>query len=134
MLSCSVVWTLYNPMDYSLPGSSVHGDLPGKSTGVDCHALLQGIFLTQGSNPYLLCPLHWPAGSLPLAPPGKPIMMTTCFNPICHYSYWFNNSLFNVCNPQRDLGILGIPRDTGRSGRVEMVEITICVIRVKSLQ
>ena len=30
-------------------------DSPGKNTGVDCHALLQGIFLTQGSNPSLLC-------------------------------------------------------------------------------
>ena len=27
--------TLYNPMDYSLPGSSVHGDSPGKNTGVE---------------------------------------------------------------------------------------------------
>ena len=36
-----------------------------------CHALLQGIFPTQGSNPHLLCLLHWQAGSLPLAPPGK---------------------------------------------------------------
>ena len=42
--------TLYNPMDWSPPGSSVHGDSPGKNTGVDCHALLQGIFPTQGSN------------------------------------------------------------------------------------
>ena len=37
-----------------------------------CHALFQGIFLTQGSNPHLLCLLHCQAGSLPLAPPGKP--------------------------------------------------------------
>ena len=38
-----------------------------------CHyALLQGIFPTQGSNPGLLCLLHWQAGSLPLAPPRKP--------------------------------------------------------------
>ena len=29
--------TLHNPMDCSLPGSSVHGIFPGKSTGVDCH-------------------------------------------------------------------------------------------------
>ena len=42
--------TLCNPMDYSLPGSSVRGDSPGKNTGVGCHALLQEIFLTQGSN------------------------------------------------------------------------------------
>ena len=30
------------------------GDSPGKNTGVGCHALLQGIFPTQGSNPGLL--------------------------------------------------------------------------------
>ena len=36
------------------------------------HALLQGIFLTQGLNLGLLCLLHWQAGSLPLEPPGKP--------------------------------------------------------------
>ena len=30
-------------------------DSPGKNTGVSCHALLQGIFLTQGSNPHLSC-------------------------------------------------------------------------------
>ena len=50
--------TICNPMDYSLPGSSVHGDSPDKITGVGCHALLQGIFPTQGSNPCLLCLLH----------------------------------------------------------------------------
>ena len=46
--------TLCNPMDYSLPGSSVHRDSPGKNTGVGCHALLQGIFPTKGSYPGLL--------------------------------------------------------------------------------
>ena len=43
--------TLCEPMDCILPGSSVHGDSPGKNTGVDCHAFLQEIFPTQGSNP-----------------------------------------------------------------------------------
>ena len=42
--------TLCNSMDCSPPGSSVHGDSPDKNTGVGCHALLQGIFPTQGSN------------------------------------------------------------------------------------
>ena len=42
-----------DPMDCSPPGSSVHGDSPGKNAGVGCHALLQGIFPTQGSNPSL---------------------------------------------------------------------------------
>ena len=46
--------TLCNPMDCRLPGSSIHGDSPGKNTGVHCHALLQGLFPTQGSNPGLL--------------------------------------------------------------------------------
>ena len=37
-------------------------DSPGKNTRVGCHAL-QGIFLTQGSNPHVLRLLHWQAGS-----------------------------------------------------------------------
>ena len=40
-------------MDCSLRGSSVHGDSPGKNTGVGCLSLLQGIFPTQGLNPGL---------------------------------------------------------------------------------
>ena len=42
--------TLRNPMDCSLPGSSVPGTFPGKNARVSCQFLLQGIFLTQGSN------------------------------------------------------------------------------------
>ena len=42
--------TLCNPMDCSPPESSVHGDSPGKNTGVRCHALFQGTFPTQGLN------------------------------------------------------------------------------------
>ena len=49
--SCPI---LCDPMDCSPPGSSVHGDSPGKNTGVGCHALLQGIVPIQGSNPHLL--------------------------------------------------------------------------------
>ena len=46
--------TLCDPLDCSLPGSSVHGDFLGKNTGVGCHVLLQWIFPTQGLNPGLL--------------------------------------------------------------------------------
>ena len=46
--------TLCDPMVCSSPGSSVHGDSPGKNTGEGCHALLQGIFLTERSNSDLL--------------------------------------------------------------------------------
>ena len=38
-------------------------DSAGKNSGVGCHALLQGIFLTQGLDLHLLCLLHWQEGS-----------------------------------------------------------------------
>ena len=45
--------TLYDSTDSNPPGSSVHGDSPGKNTEVGCLALLQGIFSIQGLNPDL---------------------------------------------------------------------------------
>ena len=60
----ATLWTV------SPPGSSVHGDSPHKNIGMGC--LFQEIFPTQGSNPHLLCLLHWQANSLPLVTPGKP--------------------------------------------------------------
>ena len=44
------------------------GDFPGKDPGVGCHALLQGIFPTQGLS---LCLLQQQADSIPLVPAGK---------------------------------------------------------------
>jgi len=44
-------------------------DSPGKKTGVGCHALLQGILPTQGSNPRLL---YLQADALPLSHLGSP--------------------------------------------------------------
>ena len=34
-----------DPMNYSLPDSSVHGSFPGKNARVGCHFLPQGFFL-----------------------------------------------------------------------------------------
>ena len=79
-------------MDRSLPGSSVHGDSPGKNTGVGCHALLQGMFPSQGSNLPLLHLLHWQVGSLPLAPPGKPFELSI--------SYLFSSFIGCLLQPQ----------------------------------
>ena len=70
--SLQLCLTLCNRMDCSPPGPSVHRILQAKITGVGCHALLQEIFPTQGSNSHLLCLLHWQVGSL-LVPLGKPI-------------------------------------------------------------
>ena len=47
-------------------------DSLGMNTGVGCHFLFQGILLTLGKNPHLLCLLHWQVGSLPQVPSGKP--------------------------------------------------------------
>ena len=83
--------TLFYPVNHTQPGSSVHGNSPSKNTGVGCHALLQGFFPTQGSNPCLLhcgqilyplshwgSPSHpllllnWQVDSLPLSQMGSP--------------------------------------------------------------
>ena len=72
VLSLQSCPTLCDPMGCSPPGLSVQWDSPSKNTGVGCHALLQGIFPTQGSNPCILYLLHWKAASLALAPRGKP--------------------------------------------------------------
>ena len=50
--------TLCDPMNCSLPGSFVSGIFQARVLEWVCHFLLQGIFLTQGSNPGLLCLLH----------------------------------------------------------------------------
>ena len=44
------------------------------------HALFQGLFLTQGSNPHFLHLLHWQVSSLPLVPPRKPIYCYVTLN------------------------------------------------------
>ena len=62
---CATLWTTAHQAPLSM-GFSRQGYWSG------CHALLQGIFMTQGSNLCLLCLLHWQAGFSPQAPPGKP--------------------------------------------------------------
>ena len=59
---CAMLWT---------PRFLCPRDAPGKNIGVGFCTLLQGIFLTEGSNPRFLRFLHWQAGSVPLLPPEK---------------------------------------------------------------
>ena len=61
-------------------------DSSGKNTGVGCHALLQRIFLTQGSSPHILYLLHWHVGCFPLVPPGKPIRVHISFQLVLLFS------------------------------------------------
>ena len=69
--SCS---TLCNTMDCSPPGSSVHGNSPGKNTAVGCHALLQGDLPNPGIKPRSPA---LQADSFPAVPPGR-----YCYVPI----------------------------------------------------
>ena len=64
-----------------------------------CHALLQGIFLTQGWNPSPLRLLHWQAGSLPVSPPGKPLPCSNLDNHqsiLCLYLFYFILFFFSI--------------------------------------
>ena len=51
--------TLCDPLDCTLPGSSVHGDSPGKNTRVGCHGLLQGNLPNLEIEPMSLVSLTW---------------------------------------------------------------------------
>ena len=63
--------TLCDPMDYSLPGFLCPWNFPGKNTEGGCYFLLQGIFLTQGSNAHLWHLLHGQVDSEPLSHLGS---------------------------------------------------------------
>ena len=87
-VSRSVGPTLCDPRDCSPPDSPVHGDSPGKSTGVGCHFLLQGIVLTQGWNSGLL---HCRQSLYCLSHEGSPKVHREVLNPemtfrhpVCH--------------------------------------------------
>ena len=67
--SCS---TLCDPVDCSPTSLLCPWDSPGKNTGGGRHALLQGIFPTQGSNPRLLCLLRCRRVLSPLNHRGSP--------------------------------------------------------------
>ena len=61
------LWNIARQAPFSIGFSRILGY--SKNTGVGCHFLLQGIFLTQRLNQHLL---HWQVGSLPLVPSVKP--------------------------------------------------------------
>ena len=54
-------------------------DSRSENTGVGCRALLQGIFLTQGLNPQLLCLLDWQVGFFTTSATSKEMELGTCY-------------------------------------------------------
>ena len=99
--------TLYDPMDRSLPGSSVHGIFQASILG--CHFLLQGIFLTLGLSPCLLCLLHYRQILYPLSHhKARPSLFLYLLNTPSHFSKpcmfdvggYFRNLCFFPLHPQ----------------------------------
>ena len=79
--------TVCDSMDCSLPGTSVHGDSPGKNIGVGCHALLQG-----SSQPRDLTPVSWVAGEFIIIWASREASFVVLGNLIwwsgTHVSFW----------------------------------------------
>ena len=71
---------LYDPTDYSPPGSSVHGNLQARILKwVAIYSSRESSLPRDCIHVHLLCLLHWPVGSLPLVP-GKPPELVVAAN------------------------------------------------------
>ena len=92
--------TLCNPIDCSLPGSSDHGDSPGKNTGVSCHACLQGIFLTQELNQGLL---HCRQIPYQLSNQGSPRHKKETNRQLHNYKFNTSSKIRHLLSPLLDL-------------------------------
>ena len=79
--SCLILCDPWTPMSTKL---LCPWKFPSKNTGVGWYFLLQGIFLIQGSNPHLLCLLHWQVDSSPLYHLGS----QKCVSRYCQMSSW----------------------------------------------
>ena len=87
-----------NPMNYSPPGSSVHGILQARILEWATMPSPRGIFLTQGSNQSLLLLLHWQAGSLALAPLGSPNKVQQWeLSQRIYTEYWVHSRHWEYC-------------------------------------
>ena len=82
--------TLRDPMDCSPSDSSVHGISHTRILESEAISYIQGIFPTQGSNPYLLHLLHWQLDSLSLCHLGSHISKVQSLS--IKKIYFINNS------------------------------------------
>ena len=81
-------------------------DFPGKSTGVGCRALLQGIFPTQESWTLISCISRFAGGFFTAKPLGKPTCPRQSLSSLSLQSYYFSfpyahvrNSALNLAHP-----------------------------------
>ena len=90
--SCPI---LCDPMDCSPPGSSAHGILQARIT--EWAAMLSSRGSSQPRDRTCIsCLLHWQAGSLPLAPPGKPKYSIIIFKCSCSFIISIITELFQL--------------------------------------
>ena len=100
VLCCAVLCLVAQPCLFATSRTvahqdvSVHGDSPGKDTGVGCHALLQGTFPTQGSNPGLP---HCRRILYCLSYQGSPRILEWVVYPFSRGSSWPRNQTWVSC-------------------------------------
>ena len=94
--ACSVVPDFWRPQGLWPVRLLCPWDPPGKNTGVGCHFLLQGIFLTQGVNLCLLLFRYWHADSLPLSHLGSPSDDIRCLY-MLYYCVLHQKKVNNIC-------------------------------------
>ena len=112
MLSHSVVFDSLQPRGWQPTRLLCPWDSQGKDTGVSCHFLLQGIFLTQGSNLGLL---HWQADPLPLnhlEDPTPPRMNPNVNYGLCVIMMWW----YMVISCNKCTTLMGDVDDRGDNG------------------
>ena len=93
--------TLCDPMDYSPSGSSVHGIPQARILELVAISFSRG---SSQSNSHLLCLLHWQAGSLLLAPPGKPLKHKILAQDSCAKSFLWRGINTERCRTYPDGG------------------------------
>ena len=99
VLTCSVMSDSVQPCELQPARLLCPQNFPGKNTGVGCHFLLQGIFLTQGLNLPLLGLLHWQVDFfLLLCHLGSPVkyMQFTVILNFLFDTYCLNRNIFNI--------------------------------------
>ena len=110
---CVTPWTV-------APQAPLLWDSPGKNTGVGCHALLQGIFLTQELNLCLQHLLHWQAGSLHKCHLGSPFWT-------CVYKYDLTTTWPRATMEPAHLHLLLLPQiNVTRSGHPRLFHHGCC--------
>ena len=98
--------TLCDPMDCSLPGSSVYWILPARILEWVAISSSRGIFPTQRPIPHLLLYLlHWHVNSLPLVPPMFKLCMHSGKS-LTFENHWFCG-IFTKVWEMRQSSVLG---------------------------